>query len=170
MKRNKAIKPTVSNPSKPTIAGVPLTMLGGIALTAALLWTQPAAALTAVPISQGQLPSGEIIVIVQLNLDPGDSIGWHYHTGPGWGTIVSGTLSEDEGCGTNLNVYPAGSAFAETPGRVHRVFNFGSDSVVMTWAEIYPGCDSTGGTVFVDEPLCQGKSLRSHLEPIPVCP
>jgi quercetin dioxygenase-like cupin family protein len=148
---------------------VRLTILGWLGLAAGLSWAQPAAALSAIPISQGQLPSGEIISIIQLTLDPGDTVPWHYHTGPGWGTIVSGTLTEDEGCGTTLNVYVAGSAFAETPGKVHRVFNYGNVPLVLTWTEIYPGCDPDGGTVFVDGPRCEGSSGRSHLEKVVVC-
>ena len=139
-------------------------------LTGALTFALPSLhALTVTPISQGDLPGGEVISVVQFTIDPGESIPWHFHTGPGWGTIVTGTLTEDEGCGTSLNTIDAGSSFSETPGRVHRVFNLGSGPVVLTWVEIYPGCDPNGGTAFVTGPRCEGQSGRSHLEKIPDC-
>ncbi len=144
--------------------------LKGLVLAAGLYCAQYASAISVVAISQGELPTGQIISIIQLTLDPGDTVPWHYHTGPGWGTILSGTLTEDEGCGTELKAYSAGSAFAETPGKVHSVINLGSVPVVMTWTEIIPGCDTSGGTIYLPNgPECEGKSGRSHLEPVPSC-
>ncbi len=132
-------------------------------------WTLSASALSITPISQGTLPTGQILVVVQINLDPGDAFPWHYHTGPGWGTIVSGSLIEDEGCDNALNPLSAGSSFSEIPGQVHRVFNPGPSPTIMTWVEIFPGCDPNAGTVFVDGPGCEGNSGRSHLESVPSC-
>jgi len=137
---------------------------------AGLGWTEAASGLSVTPVSQGLLASGETISIVLITLDPGDSVPWHFHTGRGWGTLTAGALTEDEGCGNPLNVYAAGSAFAEIPGRVHRVFNFGSVTAVFTWTEIYPACDPNGGTIFVSGPNCEGNSGKSHLEKIPACP
>ena len=140
-----------------------------LAATLGCLEGRPALALSIAPISQGTLPGGQIVSVVQINLDPGDTVPWHYHTGPGWGTIVAGTLTEDEGCGKALSTFAAGSSFSEIPGKVHRVFNFGTALVVIIWVEIYPGCDPNAGTIFVDGPRCKGNSGKSHLEKIPDC-
>jgi quercetin dioxygenase-like cupin family protein len=127
-----------------------------------------AAAVTTIPISLGQLPGGENIRIVQLIFGPGDSVPWHFHTGHGWVTVVSGTVTEEEGCGTEPIDHPAGSAFAEVPGHVHRVLNLSSAPAMLTFVVIYPSCDAP--TIVVSGPNCEGDSGRSHLEPIPDCP
>ena len=117
------------------------------------------------------MPSGQIVSMFQVTFDPGESFPWHFHTGPLWGVIVSGTLTEDEGCGTPLNVYPTGSAFSETPGRVHRVFNYGTVPVVINFTSIAAPCYANYNiTIFVDGPNCEGASGRAHLEKIPACP
>jgi quercetin dioxygenase-like cupin family protein len=108
--------------------------------------------------------------MTQLTLNPGESIPWHYHTGLGLRVVLSGTLTEDEGCNTPLVSHPAGSAFDEPPGKVHRVFNLGSDPVVVIRTDILPSCYQHQGTVFVTGPECEGDSERSHLEPIAPCP
>src|SRR5262249_8476595 len=99
----------------------------------------------------------------------GESVPWHFHPGPLWGIIVSGTPTEDEGCGGNLNVYQAGSAFSETPGRVHRVFNYGTEPVVIVFTGITPACFKDYNlTIFVpDGPRCEGQRGKAHLEKIP---
>jgi quercetin dioxygenase-like cupin family protein len=45
---------------------------------------------------------------------------WHQHPGIGAYTIVkTGTLTVEDGCGGEV-VYPAGTAFIEPAGRIHR--------------------------------------------------
>jgi quercetin dioxygenase-like cupin family protein len=144
-------------------------VFGWVGLTSGLLWSQPAGALTVTALGTGKLPSGDLVTTIQITLNPGDSLPWHYHTGPGWGTILSGTLTEDHGCASPLEVYAAGSAFSEVPGRVHRVFNFGTVPVVLLFTEIVPSCYTTARTVFVSGPECEGQSGRSHLVEIPPC-
>lgn len=145
--------------------------LGILALltTLAGLEVRPASAFSVAPISQGTLAGGQIVSVVQLTFNPGDTVPWHFHTGPGWGTVVTGTLTQDEGCGQPMTTFATGSSFAEIAGKVHRVFNFGTTPVIVIWVEIYPSCDPNAGTVFVEGPDCEGNSGRSHLEPIPDC-
>jgi quercetin dioxygenase-like cupin family protein len=127
-------------------------------------------ALTITPLGKGTLPTGEIILTLQVRLEPGDVVPWHYHTGPGSATMLSGTLTEDEGCGTALKQYSAGQAFTETPGRVHMVYNAGTVAVVLLWTETYGACyDATIGWTFVNGPTCAGVSGRSLLANIPDC-
>src|SRR5690348_10242350 len=145
-----------------------IKILGPCALASIVsLWTTTAFGLDTQVVSQGSLPGGKVLQVLLITINPGEGFPWHYHTGPGWGTIVSGTLTEDEGCGTALSVLNSGASFSERPGKVHMVTNLGTTPVVMTWVEIYPGCDPDQGTVFVTGPRCEGRSGRSHLEPIP---
>ena len=117
-----------------------LAPYGTLLLALGLLSANIASAFDFVPFGEGTLPSGQIVSMFQVTFAPGESFPWHFHPGPIWGVIVSGTLTEDEGCGTALNVYPAGSAFSETPGRVHRVFNYGTEPVVINFAAVFPPC------------------------------
>lgn len=135
---------------------------------AVLSCARPGLALTITPLGQGLLPSGEIISTVQVVLDPGDVVPWHYHSGPGWGIVLSGTLTHDEGCGNPLVYFGAGSAFEEEPGEVHRALNESTEPVVLIWTEIYGACHEDW--IYVDEPRCEGASGRSHLEKTPPCP
>jgi quercetin dioxygenase-like cupin family protein len=138
-------------------------------LIAGLLTSQPVKAITVTPLGKGQLPSGDFIVMTQLTLNPGESVGWHYHPGTGLRVVLSGTLTEDEGCNNPLVDHPAGSAFQEDPGHVHRIFNLGSVPVVVLRTDILPPCYVNQGTIFVSGPNCEGNSGRSHLEPIAPC-
>ena len=159
--------PAVSHESRH--AWTRLKMFGRVGLGAGMVWAQSAAAFSIVPISQGQLASGNIALIVQITLNPGETVPWHYHTGPALVTVISGTLTEDVGCGTPMAAYSAGNALTETAGHVHRLFNLGHDPVVFTGVAIFPDCDPNNGTVFVNGPSCEGKSGQSHREEIPVC-
>jgi len=147
-----------------------LAPYGTLLLALGLLSANIASAFDFVPFGEGTLPTGEIVSMFQVTFAPGESFPWHFHPGPIWGVIVSGTLTEDEGCGTALNVYPAGSAFSETPGRVHRVFNYGTEPVVINFAAVLPPCYANyNNAIFVDGPRCEGTSGRSLLEKIPPC-
>jgi quercetin dioxygenase-like cupin family protein len=85
-----------------------------------------------------------------LTIAPGEILGWHNHPGVGAYTIVKqGTLTVEDGCGFE-NVYTAGQAFLENPGRVHRGKNLGSDPVITAQMFIAPvgspfTIDVTGG-------------------------
>ncbi len=136
---------------------------------AALLWAQSASAVTLTVVSQGQFPSGKILQIVMVTVNPGESIPWHYHTGTGWVTVISGTLTDDAGCGAPLVTHSAGSVATEPAGHVHRLFNYGAEPAVFTGTLIFPGCDPNNGTVFVNGPSCEGNSGQSQKQPIPDC-
>jgi quercetin dioxygenase-like cupin family protein len=146
-----------------------LEVLLWMGLTTGLFWGQSAGAVSVTPLGTGQLPSGDFIVMTQLTLNPGDSVPWHYHPGTGLRVVISGTLTEDEGCGNPLVAHTAGSAFEEAPGHVHQIFNLGSDPVVVLRTDILPACYKDHGTIFVSGPSCEGDSGRSHLEPIEPC-
>ena len=142
----------------------------GAAIVACTLCGLPssAKALGFVPLGEGALPSGNLVQNFQFTIDPGESVPWHYHPGSIYGVIVSGTLTEDEGCGQPVKAISAGSAFFEETGKVHQVFNYGTGPVVIIFTFIVPpSYAGYTGTIFVDGPRCEGKSGRSHLESPP---
>ena len=157
--------PSVKRPRLARLPGV----MGAVGLAAGLLMCQSVAAITVIPLGKGQLPSGDFIVMSQLILNPGESVGWHYHPGTGLRVVLSGTLTEDAGCGAPLVAHTAGSAFQEDPGHVHRIFNLGNEPVMVQRTDILPACYVNQGTIFVDGPDCEGNSGKSHLEPIEPC-
>jgi len=161
-----SVKPAVARiTAKPKMA-----LYGTLFLALGLLSANIASAFDFVPFGEGTLPNGKIVSMFQVTFAPGESFPWHFHPGPLWGVIISGTLTEDEGCGTALKVYPAGSAFSETPGRVHRVFNYGTEPVVINFTAVVPPCYANyNSSIFVDGPRCEGTSGRSQLEQIPPC-
>ena len=176
MKYNNIITSELDNTNgagtkRSTILKACLKVFGGAALATVLGWSYSSGAATFVPLGVGALPSGELVESFQFTLNPGESVPWHFHPGPLYGIIVSGTLTEDEGCGSDLNVFKAGSAFSERPGRVHRVFNFGTDPVTIVFTGIFPACYGNYNiTLFVpDGPRCEGDSGKAHLEKIPAC-
>jgi quercetin dioxygenase-like cupin family protein len=146
------------------------TTLGLLTLTMALLSSRPTQAETVTPLGAGQLPSGDFIVMTQLTLNPGESVPWHYHLGTGLRVVLSGTLTVDDGCGNPLAAYAPGTAFEEAAGHVHRIFNLGTDPVVVLRTDLLPSCYLHQGTIFVTGPDCEGNSGRSHLEPVQPCP
>jgi len=158
-------------PAKRMMLGRILGWSGFTALATVCALACSAKAATFVPLGVGALPSGEFVESFQFTLNPGESVPWHFHPGPLYGIVVSGTLTEDEGCGNDLNVLKAGSAFSETAGKVHRVFNYGTGPVTIVFTGIFPPCYGNYNiTIFVpDGPRCEGNSGKAHLEKIPAC-
>jgi quercetin dioxygenase-like cupin family protein len=70
------------------------------------------------------------MIVSTVTLAPGDFIGFHYHPGPSFAIIATGTLTEDDGCG-NIVIHSTGTAFQEIPGHVHMVINKGNDAVLL---------------------------------------
>jgi quercetin dioxygenase-like cupin family protein len=161
--------PHSSRPGPLHKPGIGFLRFGWMAASIGFLWTHHVLAVSVTSLGTGQLPSGDVIVITQLTLNPGDKVPWHYHPGTGLRVVLSGTLTEDEGCGNPFIDHPAGSAFEEEPGKVHQIFNLGTDPVVVLRTDILPSCYEHQGTIFVTGPRCEGDSGRSHLEPIAPC-
>jgi quercetin dioxygenase-like cupin family protein len=161
---------TVRSAFGPITAKPRLALYGTLLLALGLFFANIASAFEFVPFGEGTLPNGKIVSMYQVTFAPGESFPWHFHPGPLWAVVVSGTITEDEGCGTALNVYSADSAFSERSGRVHRVFNYGTEPVVINFAGVFPPCCANyNSSIFVDGPRCEGTSGRSHLEKIPPC-
>jgi len=102
-----------------------------------------------------------------FNMNPGDSIPWHYHKGVSYVILEQGSLTEQHLVGANQcesEELTAGSAFVESPGAVHNVTNTGSDVAVIWWATVFPQSDEivqftpdfrAAGVYPVDAPQCQ---------------
>lgn len=132
--------------------------LASAALLATLVAGVPstANAFDFMPLGEGALPSGNYVEDFQFTIFPGETVPWHYHPGQIYGVVVSGTLTEEHGCGQPAAALGVGSAFIEKRGAIHRVFNYGTDPVVIVFTFIVPAAykDYNGITIFVDGPRC----------------
>lgn len=90
--------------------------------------------------------------VAAFSMDPGEATSWHYHEGLTYVVLEQGTVTEDEGCGM-VQTFSAGAGFVETPGRVHRVINTGSDKAVFYWSTMYPS--SVKPSIPAAEPSCR---------------
>ena len=112
------------------IAGVLLLVAG----------SAPAQVLGQGTVSFFELFNGPASLTTQrVTLAPGTGNQWHVHPGPVFLVLVSGTLTEETGCGETV-VYHPGDAFTESypPDRVHRIFNYGTDPAVFVSTIIKP--------------------------------
>jgi quercetin dioxygenase-like cupin family protein len=124
------------------------SVVGGLPSTAKALGFEP--------LGEGALPSGKFVQDVRVTLYSGESVPWHYHPGPVYGVIVSGTLTEEKGCGRPADTITAGSAFTERTGVIHQVLNHGSEPVVILVTYIVPPAYAGyTGTIFVNGPRCE---------------
>lgn len=79
----------------------------------------------------GEIPDADIKVKMKeptvisqdtLTFQPGAATPWHYHPGAAFVVVGTGAITEQDADGC-IRVFPAGSAFFEAAGRVHRVSN-----------------------------------------------
>jgi hypothetical protein len=98
------------------------------------------------------------VIDSSLILAPGDLVAFHYHPGPVFVVVASGTLTEDDGCG-NVETHAAGTAFQEVPGHVHMVVNQGTDTVQLYVTSIPPH-GQPGSTPAT--PDCKPKHGKDH--------
>jgi quercetin dioxygenase-like cupin family protein len=136
-----------------------LMMLASSALLATLVGGMPSTAKASdfKPLGEGALSSGNYVEDFQFTLFPGESVPWHYHPGRVYAVIAGGTITEEHGCGQPVAQYSVGSAFTERPGVIHRVFNYGTEPVVLIITFIVPPAykDYTGLNIFVNGPRCE---------------
>lgn len=99
------------------------------------------------------------VEVLQLTIDPGGTTGWHSHPGPVFVIVTAGALTvyevgqadqagqaEENPC--TPKVYPAGTGFVETGGRVHVARNDGSVPAKLFATSIAP----VGVDTFIDAP------------------
>ena len=115
-----------------------------------------AMALDFMPFGEGALPSGNYVEDFQVTLAPGEAVPWHYHPGRVYAVIVAGTVTEEHRCGKPVETFGVGSAFTEAPGAIHRVFNYGTEPLVIVLTFIVPPAykDYNGINIFVTGPHC----------------
>jgi quercetin dioxygenase-like cupin family protein len=122
------------------------------------------AAIISESLANGLLPYSESIggpaavSFQKLTIPPGDQSAWHYHTGEVTVVVQSGTLSARTPCG-GVEIFGTGQAFQEEAGEIHRVFNAGTEPVVLYAAYVVPA--GAPRSVNVTEPICIGPPVSS---------
>ena len=91
--------------------------------------------------------------ITRNTAEPGDTVSWHYHPGPGTVIITRGTFTLTEGCG-GVRQFTAGQAFTEEggPSDVHQFTNSGTEQGEFYFAVTVPL--GSPRTIFVPGPRC----------------
>ena len=119
------------------------SVAAAVALGVFLLKSTAYAAVTEV-IAAGAMAFSELsggpatLTVRRLTIAPGEVLGWHYHAGVGAYTVVKrGALTIEDGCGGET-LFRAGQAFLESPGRIHRGKNLGSEEVETVQTFILP--------------------------------
>jgi quercetin dioxygenase-like cupin family protein len=103
--------------NKAMLVGLLALLLGGV--TVAYAATSVVSAVGTVSYV-GRFDGPGTMTARTLYIDANEVLPWHQHPGIGAYTIVrTGTLTVEDGCGGEI-VYPAGSAFIEPAGRIHR--------------------------------------------------
>jgi quercetin dioxygenase-like cupin family protein len=98
------------------------------------------------------------MTVRSLFIAANEVLGWHQHPGIGAYTIVkTGTLTVEDGCGGEVE-YPAGTAFIEPPGRVHRG-KAGAVPVETVQTFVVPGVGSPPPPFSVNVPQACGAPL-----------
>jgi quercetin dioxygenase-like cupin family protein len=92
------------------------------------------------------------IRVGRTTLEAGGDVPWHYHTGPALVVVESGTVTiENADQVGDPTDYPAGSAFIEAKGHVHKASNNGNeDAVLLVTIAVAGGPpDETPSTIFL---------------------
>ncbi|TQM30961.1 cupin domain-containing protein [Nocardia bhagyanarayanae] len=141
----------------PIVRGaVVAAMVGGSLVGGVRAEATPGSEITAVTLGQAQIPAGLLpfvagtdLVVREITIGPGGSTGWHYHDGPVFGFIRSGTLTHP-GPDCVAPVYRTGDFIYEPAGEwnVHIGQNLGPDPLVLDVVYAPP----TGAPLFQDAP------------------
>ena len=121
LQRTMIMKNPISNRKRRLVAALCLISIAAVT----------AYALTSVRLALGTIPFSVLfngpadVAVSQITMQPGDVIPWHYHPGRAYVVVKSGTVTEEDGCGSS-EVFTAGQAFEEPIPRVHQVRNTGS--------------------------------------------
>ncbi|WP_054815042.1 cupin domain-containing protein [Nocardia arizonensis] len=118
------------------VAGI---LAGASVLGAGNAAATPGVDVTAVTLAQARIPAGLLpfvagtdLVVREITIAPGGSTGWHYHDGPVFGFVRSGTLTHP-GPDCTGPVYRAGEFIYEQAGdrNVHVGRNLGAEPLVL---------------------------------------
>jgi quercetin dioxygenase-like cupin family protein len=129
-----------------------------IALAVLLLGVAVYSATTDILLS-GTIPDSQVfngpanVTVRILTLKPGDKLPWHYHPGYAFNVVKSGTLTVEDGCGSQKTLTP-GQGFEEIDGRVHRGRNLSNADVVVYDCFLIPQDKQTTMTFPDEEPRC----------------
>ena len=97
------------------------------------------------------------VYLDKITLEPGDTVGYHFHPGDAVNVVTQGTVTLTNRCSSPKN-FSVGETFIESAEVVHALTNGGSEPAVFFAEVVGPG----GVVGFVDLPDC---SLRASLSP-----
>ncbi|MCP2320550.1 Cupin domain protein [Nocardia amikacinitolerans] len=135
---------------------VVVAVVGGAVVGVARAEATPGSDITAVTLGQAQIPAGLLpfvagtdLVVREITIGPGGSTGWHWHDGPVFGFVRSGTLTHP-GPDCVAPVYRTGDFIYEPAGEwnVHIGQNLGPDPLILDVVYAPP----TGAPLFQDAP------------------
>lgn len=78
-----------------------------------------------------------VVHMAELTMLRGDLISWHHHTGQVFVVVKSGTVTENDGCGT-IERHSAGQAWFEAPNHIHEVYNDHNAPVDLYVTNVHP--------------------------------
>jgi quercetin dioxygenase-like cupin family protein len=83
---------------------------------------------------------GSDYILREVTLPPGQSTGWHYHDGPLYGLVKTGTLSHFDATCASDGIYRQGTTITEPSGadHVHIGRNLGTTPVVLEVLYVLP--------------------------------
>lgn len=110
---------------------------------AALLGCAPAQATPPSGVSAtvlGESTSDQHYVMREITIAPGGSTGWHFHDGPLYAAVRSGTLTHELADCTTVHTYSPGDLVIEAsgPSAVHIGRNLGTEDVVLDVLYVLP--------------------------------
>lgn len=106
--------------------GIFVGMGAGLTILGVMAYASTSNILGVSTMSYSELVNGPAeLTARQFISQPGEMGGWHYHPGPTFNVVTSGTLTVEDGCGGEQTV-AAGQAFEQIGGRVHRWKNLGT--------------------------------------------
>ena len=130
-----------------------------VSLSVVFLFGGVAYAATTVILAVGTIPHSEFfngpatVTVRTLTIEPGEVLAWHYHPGYAFNVVQSGTLTTEDGCGSEETII-AGQAFEEVEGRVHRAKNLGTEEVLVYNTFIVPEGNPTTVNIPNNERQC----------------
>jgi hypothetical protein len=133
---------------KVMLVGLMVVVLGGV--------TAYAAAISILGV--GNIPHSDVIggpatvTVRTISFAPGEVGAWHYHPGPLFNVVKEGTVTVEDGCGTEQS-YTVGQAFEEG-GRVHRPKNLGGVPTFAYQTFVVPLGSPTTVNITGNQRLC----------------
>jgi len=140
---------------RPRTKGIAITIgLAIVGLAISVYSAQNTSILLFGTIPDSQVFDGPVNFTVRiLTLKPGEKLPWHYHPGYAFNVVKTGTLTVEDGCGSQRTL-TEGQGFEEVDGRVHRGRNLTDKDVVVYDSFLIPKDKQTTITFTGEERHC----------------